>query len=60
MLIINQEAHMAKLPEGRAKDAYIRIRLTEDRKKKLKEYAESTRQTMTEVLEEFIDSLTNK
>lgn len=51
---------MAKLPEGRAKDAYIRIRLTEDRKKRLKEYAESTRQTMTEVLEEFIDSLTNK
>ena len=51
---------MAKLPEGKAKDAYIRIRLTEDRKKKLKEYAKGTRQTMTEILEEFIDSLTNK
>lgn len=51
---------MAKLPEGRAKNTYIRVRLTENRKKKLKEYAESTRQTMTEVLEEFIDSLTNK
>lgn len=51
---------MAKLPEGRAKDTYIRVRLTEDRKKKLKEYAENTRQTMTEILESFIDSLANK
>lgn len=51
---------MAKLPEGRAKNTYIRVRLTEDRKKKLKEYAESTHQTMTEILESFIDSLVNK
>lgn len=60
MIQIIKEEEMAKLPEGRAKDAYIRVRLTEDRKKKLKEYAKGTRQTMTEILEEFIDSLTNK
>jgi hypothetical protein len=51
---------MAKLPEGRAKDAYIRIRLTPADKEKIKTYAEQNNMTMTEILEEFIDSLTNK
>lgn len=51
---------MAKLPEGRAKDAYIRVRLTPADKEKIKTYAEQHNMTMTEVIEKLIDKLVTR
>jgi hypothetical protein len=51
---------MAKLPEGRAKDAYIRVRLTPADKEKIKTYAEQNNMTMTEVIEELINRLVTR
>jgi len=42
------------------KDCRINLRLSERRMKKLKEVAEDTERTITQMFEEFIDNLPNK
>lgn len=42
------------------KDKYIRIRTSERRLNKLRLYAASQEKTMTQIIEDFIDSLPNK